>query len=276
MMKLLAVALVALLLAGCGLHPDIIRQSWGGYFLFPGPLADAPRLPEFDFDFGKGLGGLAGAFIMIALMMLLLLVGIAVAVPLIGGIVGGVVASKRKKSVWEGVFVGGSLSVFLFIFGCMSYHYFLIARGEREAKKQAEEEAEQVEEEAKIWAKKIGFADHRIILEMLPWAKLRLVFVESEGYGQGEKFYYAPNQEVPYSGWVKEMHRKRFGYKKGGINYIAQLKDGKIVAISAWKPNGEKCPRTNVDEDGNGVVVDYRVDGTEYRSRRSIRNGIFR
>ena len=270
MMKLLAVALVALLMVGCGLHPDIIRQSWGGYFPFPGPLADAPRLPEIDVDgLGRGVGGVLSK-------ILLWLVGIAVAVPLIGGIVGGVVASKRKKSVWEGVFVGGSLSVFLFIFGCMSYHYFLIARGEREAKKQAEEEAEQVEEEAKIWAKKIGFADHRIILEMLPWAKLRLVFVESEGYGQGEKFYYAPNQEVPYSGWVKEMHRKRFGYKKGGINYIAQLKDGKIVAISAWKPNGEKCPRTNVDEDGNGVVVDYRADGTEYRSRRSIRNGIFR
>ena len=270
MMKLLAVALVALLMAGCGLHPDIIRQSWGGYFLFPGPLADAPRLPEFDFD---GLGEL---LLFIFLIGLLVLVAIAVAVALIGGIVGGVVASKRKKSVWKGVFVGGFLSVFLFIFGCISYHYLEIAREEREAKKQAEEEAQQVEEEAKIWAKKIGFADHRIILEMLPWAKLRLVFVESEGYGQGEKFYYAPNQEVPYSGWVKEMYRKRFGYKKGGINYVAQLKDGKIVAISAWKPNGEKCPRTNVDEDGNGVVVDYRADGTEYRSRRSIRNGIFR
>ena len=112
-MKLLAVALVALLLAGCGHHPDIIRQSWGGYFLFPGPLADAPRLPEFDFDFGKGLGGLAGAFIMIALMMLLLLVGIAVAVPLIGGAVGAVVASKRKKSVWKGVLVGYGLSYLL-------------------------------------------------------------------------------------------------------------------------------------------------------------------
>ena len=30
----------------------------------------------------------------------------------------------------------------------------------------------------------------------------------------------------------------------------------------AWKPNGEKCTVTNVKE-GNGVVVEYKEDGTE-------------
>ena len=29
-----------------------------------------------------------------------------------------------------------------------------------------------------------------------------------------------------------------------------------------WKPNGEKCPVTNV-KDGNGVMVFYNEDGTE-------------
>ena len=27
--------------------------------------------------------------------------------------------------------------------------------------------------------------------------------------------------------------------------------------IQSWKPNGEKCPVTNIDEYGNGVVVWY-------------------
>ena len=31
-----------------------------------------------------------------------------------------------------------------------------------------------------------------------------------------------------------------------------------------WKPNGEKCPVTNI-KDGNGVIVDYRENGTERR-----------
>ena len=40
-------------------------------------------------------------------------------------------------------------------------------------------------------------------------------------------------------------------------------KDGNLVTAVGWKPNGEKCPVTNV-EDGNGVVVVYNwPDGTE-------------
>ena len=34
------------------------------------------------------------------------------------------------------------------------------------------------------------------------------------------------------------------------------------MTIVVWKPNGEKCPHTNV-VNGNGVMVAYRDDGTE-------------
>jgi antitoxin component YwqK of YwqJK toxin-antitoxin module len=34
------------------------------------------------------------------------------------------------------------------------------------------------------------------------------------------------------------------------------------VTAVTWKPNGEKCPVTNV-VNGNGVVVQYNDDGTE-------------
>lgn len=38
-----------------------------------------------------------------------------------------------------------------------------------------------------------------------------------------------------------------------------------------WKPNGEKCPDTNV-VNGNGVVVEYYDDGAEY-GRRAYTEG---
>ena len=38
-----------------------------------------------------------------------------------------------------------------------------------------------------------------------------------------------------------------------------------------WKPNGKKCPDTNV-VDGNGVVVVYNEDGTE-RVRLTYKDG---
>ena len=69
-------------------------------------------------------------------------VALAVVV-LIGGIVGGIVASKRKKGVRKGFFVGsgyGLLLVFLVIGGYRSYHYFEVEWEEREARKQIEEE----------------------------------------------------------------------------------------------------------------------------------------
>ena len=44
-------------------------------------------------------------------------------------------------------------------------------------------------------------------------------------------------------------------------------KDGKLLTAVGWKPNGEKCPDTNV-VNGNGVVVFwYKKDGTELFSQ---------
>ena len=51
----------------------------------------------------------------------------------------------------------------------------------------------------------------------------------------------------------------------------ANWKDGKLVTITIWKPNGEKCPITNVVE-GNGVLVLYNDDGT-IQERVIFKNG---
>jgi len=37
------------------------------------------------------------------------------------------------------------------------------------------------------------------------------------------------------------------------------------MSAEVWKPNGEKCPVTNI-KDGNGVIVDYRENGTVWKS----------
>ena len=121
---------------------------------------------------------------------------------------------------------------------------------------------------------------------------------------EGEKLVYEPNQQKPYTGWVKGMHDngqikilaqikdgKRHGlgtgwyengqkllarnykdgkpdglgtfwYSNGQKEIELNSKDGKLMSAEVWKPNGEKCPVTNV-KDGNGVWVRYNEDGTE-------------
>jgi antitoxin component YwqK of YwqJK toxin-antitoxin module len=64
------------------------------------------------------------------------------------------------------------------------------------------------------------------------------------------------DQETPFSGGMKVM------YGNGQKKMELINKDGKLWTAVTWKPNGEKCPDTNV-VDGNGVVVGYNLDGTE-------------
>ena len=127
---------------------------------------------------------------------------------------------------------------------------------------------------------------NQIIAEAIDWKKLqrrseegydRVRPVKSSSVRTG--LYYAPNKQ-PYSGWVKLMDgdlqlvgltHMRAGkedgpftnwYEKGKKASEGSYKDGKPVTFVVWKPNGEKCPVTNL-KDGNGVVVFYNDDGTE-------------
>ena len=123
-------------------------------------------------------------------------------------------------------------------------------------------------EEAKAQAKHIGLDDYTIILNAVI---------------KGE-------QNLYYTGWLKELYvngqvfRLR-QYKKDHIYglEIAWYENGqkslernwkigsKVMSAESWKPNGEKCPVTNV-KDGNGVLVWYNEDGTE-ESRETYKDG---
>ena len=160
----------------------------------------------------------------------------------------------------------------------------------------------------------------KIIAEAIDWGKLQ------EKGEEGEQLYYAPNQQTPYTGWVKVMWGNEqvrllsqykdgkgdglftswyekgqkemegyvkdgkpdgfgsswhengqkkfegnckdgkkdglwtFWYENGQKKSEENLKDDKLMTAVAWKPNGEKCPVTNV-VDGNGVLVGYYENG---------------
>jgi antitoxin component YwqK of YwqJK toxin-antitoxin module len=107
---------------------------------------------------------------------------------------------------------------------------------------------------------------------------------------EGEALHYARNQQTPYTGWAKGMRkngqiRRLDQYKDGKKDGLVQVwyenrqkrseakwKDGKMVTIVVWKPNGEKCPVTKV-VNGNGVRTWYNDDGTE-SFRTTYKDGV--
>ena len=76
---------------------------------------------------------------------------------------------------------------------------------------------------------------------------------------------YLLNEETPFTGRAERFYEN--GQKQSKRDY----KDGKLVTSVAWKPNGEKCPVTNV-KDGDGVGVRYNEDGTE-KARYTYKDG---
>ncbi len=100
--------------------------------------------------------------------------------------------------------------------------------------------------------------------------------------GKEGKIAYAPNQQTPYTGWIKTMR------DNGQVMWLGQVKDGKkdglqtvwysngqkmseltwndgkLIAAVTWKPNGEKCPVTNV-VNGNGLRTWYYENGQKHR-----------
>ena len=118
-----------------------------------------------------------------------------------------------------------------------------------------------------------------------PKVQDKIIAIAATKIDQRKKFdgtylSYLPRKQTPYTGWsvvfydngqIKHVGQlkdgKRYdletnwhenGHKRSEVNY----KDGKLLTVVVWKPNGEKCPVTNV-VDGNGVVVFYNDDGTE-------------
>ena len=128
---------------------------------------------------------------------------------------------------------------------------------------------------------------------------------------KGEELYFLPNKITPYTGWSKYVEDGRTTvsqikdgkpeglsagwhengqkasegnrkdgkvdgpwtewYKNGQKKWEGNHKDGRLISALAWKPNGEKCPMTNL-KNGNGIVVWYNDNGTE-KGRLTYKDG---
>ena len=50
-------------------------------------------------------------------------------------------------------------------------------------------------------------------------------------------------------------------YENGWKERVQNCDFGKLVSATVWKPDGEKCPVSNV-VNGKGELIDYNEDGT--------------
>ena len=105
---------------------------------------------------------------------------------------------------------------------------------------------------------------------------------------EDKELYYAPNVKTPYTGWVKSTYTngkakglvhvkegKKDGffvlwYENGRKEGEGNWKDDKLISVRVWRPNGEKCLETIVDN-GNGVWVVYKEDNIE-KERRAYKD----
>jgi hypothetical protein len=74
-------------------------------------------------------------------------------------------------------------------------------------------------------------------------------------------------------GWNKTVKTVETSfYESGQRESVKNYKDDKLMAAVSWKPDGEKCPDTNV-KDGNGILVVYDKEGVE-NTRWIFKDGV--
>ena len=90
--------------------------------------------------------------------------------------------------------------------------------------------------------------------------------LETSWHENGQKSYEANYKDGAIGRLITTWYEN--GQKQSERTY----KDGRFISAEVWKPNGEKCPVTKIDEEGNGIVVWYKEDGTK-RSWDTFRRG---
>ena len=84
-------------------------------------------------------------------------------------------------------------------------------------------------------------------------------------YDDGKIFYLAQYKDGKENGsWFQ-------WYRNGKKMEETSFKDGKVLQILVWKPDGIKCRESNV-VNGSGLTVSYDQGGKEYL-RSSYMNG---
>jgi antitoxin component YwqK of YwqJK toxin-antitoxin module len=82
---------------------------------------------------------------------------------------------------------------------------------------------------------------------------------------KGEELLYAPNEQTPYTGWLKVM------YENGQIKVLGQLKDGKPSRLTQWYENGQKGSE-EINKAGKNVTARWYENGSK-AERFTVING---
>ena len=89
--------------------------------------------------------------------------------------------------------------------------------------------------------------------------------VAVQKYPNGQKEYEGTYKDGKLNGlWTK-------WYENGQKKEETTFKDGNLVTATVWKPNGEKCPDTNV-VNGNGIMCWYHDNGQK-RGEATFKDG---
>lgn len=104
------------------------------------------------------------------------------------------------------------------------------------------------------WAK--GMYENGQIKTLVEFKEGKLSGISLEWYENGVE-----NSEY---NWIagKQVGRQREWYRNGQISLEGNFSGGKLFSAQAWKPDGEKCGQTKI-EDGEGVLVYYDPNGNE-------------
>lgn len=123
------------------------------------------------------------------------------------------------------------------------------------------------------------------------WKKQKKNGPYTEWYENGQKKtekYYSLNQiNGTASSWYMNGQKRTESNQKNGIRegtvklwhengqiLVEEFhQEGRLVSLQIRKPNGEICPVSKVDKNGDGLKVFYKTDGTE-SSRAIYKNGI--
>jgi len=90
-------------------------------------------------------------------------------------------------------------------------------------------------------------------------------FYSTHGKKHGDCIHFYPNGTKE---WVHNFENDTENgsstswYPNGRIKREGIWEDGKLISCSVWKPNGEKCTSTKIDN-GDGVIVFYNDESQE-------------
>ena len=107
----------------------------------------------------------------------------------------------------------------------------------------------------------VGLMEGKVGVEGMP-NKIKQKLME---YGHGPATHWHDNGQKQGEGNLKDGKPEglfTLWHENGQKQVEGNYKDGKLISAVSWKPNGEKCPVTNV-KDGDGIWVLYNEDGTE-------------